>query len=216
MNFDYIKNKKQYLPKGLCILSLFLIGVMIFKVVVFGVGYITLPGRIETAVAAFGQNDKNIEKSVSKRQEAVEKLKQKNMFIPPAPAPNPPVCTGVLGDTAIINGQGYKVGQEVGGAKIVAIGPTEVTILWQEKEMKLPAFGAGKIAPSGPPAPTQKPMPAGPGNTPPPMPARPPGPQGNPFNMTEEQMRQMREKVMKMSPEERQKFIAEQRAKMNR
>ena len=81
MNFDYIKNKKQYLPKGLCILSLFLIGVMIFKVVVFGVGYITLPGRIETAVAAFGQNDKNIEKSVSKRQEAVEKLKQKNMFM---------------------------------------------------------------------------------------------------------------------------------------
>jgi len=220
MNFDYIKNKKQYLPKIMCILALHLIGVMVIKAGVFGVGYITLPSRIEKAVAAFGQNDEAVEKNVSKRQEAVNELKQKNMFVPPAPVPKPPVCTGVLGDTAIINGKGYKVGQEVAGAKIVAIGPTEITIMWMEKEMKLPAFGAGKITPPAPPPagppPMGKAMPAGPANVQPPMPQAPSGPQGNPFNMTEKQMRKMQRKVMKMSPEERQKFIAEQRAKMNR
>ena len=69
------------------------------------------------------------------------------MFAPPAPKPKPPVCTGVLGDTAIINGKAYKIGQDVGGAKIVSIRPMEVMILWQGKEVNLPTFGAGKIAP---------------------------------------------------------------------
>ena len=77
------------------------------------------------------------------------------MFGPPVPKPKPPVCTGVLGDTAIINGKAYKVGQDAGGAKIVSIAPTEVMVLWQDKEIRLPAFGAGKIAPSTP-QPVQK------------------------------------------------------------
>ncbi len=139
------KNRKQLLPKCLCVLAMLLILATVLKVAAFGVGSVVLGDRIEDAVAGFGQNDENIEKSVSKRHEAVKSLKQKNMFGPPAPKPKPPVCTGVLGDTAIVNGKAYKVGQDVGGAKIVSIAPTEVMILWQDKEMSLPAFGAGKI-----------------------------------------------------------------------
>jgi hypothetical protein len=139
------KNRKQLLPKCLCVLAMLLILATVLKVAAFGVGSVVLGDRIENAVAGFGQNDENIEKSVSKRHKAIKSLKQKNMFGPPAPKPRPPVCTGVLGDTAIVNGKAYKVGQDVGGAKIVSIAPTEVMILWQDKEMSLPAFGAGKI-----------------------------------------------------------------------
>jgi hypothetical protein len=142
------KNRKQLFPKCLCVLAMLLILGTFLKVAAFGIGSISLGGRVEKAVTGFGQNDENIEKSVSKRHEAIKSLKQRNMFGPPAPKPKPPVCTGVLGDTAIMNGKAYKVGQDVGGAKVVSIGPMEVMILWQGKEMKLPAFGVGKIAPS--------------------------------------------------------------------
>ena len=142
------KNRKQLLPKCLFVLAMLLILGTFLKVAAFGIGSVSLGGRVEKAVTGFDQNDENIEKSVSKRQETIKNLKQKNMFVPPPPKPKPPVCIGVLGDTAIINGKPYKVGQDVGGAKVVSIGPTEIMILWQGKEMKLPAFGAGKIAPS--------------------------------------------------------------------
>ena len=76
----FMKNKKQYLPKCLRILAVLLIAMTVLKVAAFGVSSITLGGRIEKAVAAFEQKDESVEKSVSKKQEAIAKLKQKNMF----------------------------------------------------------------------------------------------------------------------------------------
>ena len=145
MKFVPAKNSEQLLPGCLRVLAMLLILGTFLKVAAFGVGSVFLGGRVEKAVTGFGQNDENVEKSVAKRNQVVKDLKQKNMFAPPAPKPKPPVCTGVLGDTAIINGKAYKAGQEVDGAKIVSIAPTEVMILWKGKEVKLPAFGAGKI-----------------------------------------------------------------------
>ena len=216
MNFNYIKNKEKYFSKALLLLSLLLIALLVFKVAAFGIGSILLPDKINTAVTASTEKAQGDEEDKTKNNEAVEKLKQKNMFTPPAPKPVPPACSGVLGDEVIINGKGYKVGQEVGGAKIVAITPNEVTILWEEKEMKLPVFGA--VRSNGPPPPSPQ---AGPGKKPErtgPVPQRMgPGRGGGGFeNMSMEKIKAMQEKVMQMSPEEREKFVAEQRAKMNR
>ncbi len=150
MNLDFIKNKKAGISKGLLVISLLLVVAMAVKVLAFGTMSIRMPGRIRSAVEHGKCDDEATKERLAKFTETAGKLKAKNMFAP-APKPKPPGCTGILGDTVIINGKGYKVGEEVGGAKIVAIGPKEVTILWEGKEMKIQPF-AKMPQPPPPPA----------------------------------------------------------------
>ena len=67
------KNRKQLLPRCLCVLAMILILGTILKVAAFGVSSVFLGGRVEDAVSGFGQNDESIEKSDSKRQETIKR-----------------------------------------------------------------------------------------------------------------------------------------------
>jgi len=64
-------------------------------------------------------------------------LKEKGIFCPPKKEPPPPQITGILGDSVLMADKWCKVGEEHAGAKVLKIEPTQVTILWKEKEMKL-------------------------------------------------------------------------------
>lgn len=154
-------------------------------------------------------------------QSVVDGLKNNNLFAPP-PAKQNPVneVIGILGDEALINGQWYKVGAAIGDAKILAIEPTKVKIVWngQEKEFT-PITATGSGGPPGPggrergrggPQPPQKSGPqmvvTG---------ARGSGPPGM-GSLSPEEREAMRERWKNMSPEERDKLRNEMRERSGR
>jgi hypothetical protein len=150
----------------------------------------------------------------------VDGLKQNNLFAPP-PARQNPVneVIGILGDEALINGQWYKVGATIGDAKILAIEPTKVKIVWngQEKEFT-PIAATGSGGPSGPGGPGR-----GRGG---PQPPQRSGPQmvvtggraGGPgmSALSPQEREAMRERWKNISPEEREKLRNEMRERFGR
>jgi hypothetical protein len=171
--------------------------------------------RPAAAKTSAGQQD------AAQMRSVVDGLKKNNLFAPP-PAKQHPVneVIGILGDEVLINGQWYKVGAAIGDAKILAIEPTKVKIVWngQEKEFT-PIAATGSGGPPGPggrergrggPQPPQKSGPqmvvTG---------ARGSGPPGM-GSLSPEEQDALRERWKNMSPEEREKLRDEMRERFGR
>lgn len=225
MKLDYIKNRRGMISKGLFAFSIFLAGALLFKVAAFGYTSYHLPVELRQAGEQNKQSDELVEKCLSDWRESGEKLKKNHMFAPPKPKRPAPTCMGIIGDCALFGDKLYKEGQDVGGGKIVVVGPTDVTILWEGEEKKLVPFSVetkydAKKAPAsakpgqGPPVVIQAASPAPTGR---PGGGQGPGGQmgrgGGMFNMSPEQMRQARERFMNMSPEERERSRSERRGR---
>ena len=96
-----------------------------------------LPRRVQKALEYYKEStEKNKQMQASKTE---RKQEPKSMFAPSKKV-QMPKCSAVLGDEALINDKWYKVGSTAGGAKIVAINPESVKILWEEKEQILVPF----------------------------------------------------------------------------
>ena len=220
---DTIKESQYQVTRGIYIACAIIAVVMVVKVFAFVAAPDNLEEKIQAAEDKYKLDDKAVKEYQKKYVTAVDLLKKKNHLSPKASSPKPPTCTGVIGSKALINGKLYAVGDSVLGAKITDISPTGATIEWEGKPMQLAAF-AKVNAPSSPSSGRDETrhrvedksdkmskkaggMP-GPANQP-----RGPGGRG-PMGMSDEQMqkmRQMRDKYMKMSPDEQQKFRDEQR-----
>lgn len=204
MKFDYIKNNKEFLSKGLLVVSAGLACLLVFKVAAFGYGSWRVESEIEKAIASSKHDEEAVKKSLAKYTDAANELKKKNLFAPPPAKPGPPRCTGILGDMAILNGKGYKVGEDAGGAKVVAIDAKEVTVMWDGKEMKLQPFKKVTFDKSSKPAAKKK-------ETPQPAAAKPKtieAVEQAENNVRERQRRpgRGRARMMNLSSEEREKI----------
>ncbi len=149
-------------------------------------------------------------------QSAVEGLKKNNLFAPPAMKKWPVNdVIGILGNQALINGQWYKAGDSVADAKIVAIEPTKVKVVWNGQEKEFTPIGSS--GGGGPEGPRQGPR------------GRPPTSPGAPMVVTggapsggatagpsPEERDRLRERWKDMSPEERQKYRDEMRERLSR
>ena len=152
-------------------------------------------------------------------QSAVEGLKKNNLFAPPATKQCPVnEVIGILGNQALINGQWYKVGDTVADAKILAIEPTKVKVVWNGQEKEFTPIGS--TGGGGPEGPRQGPR------------GRPPTPPGAPMVVTggapsggatagpspggTRPAQGLRERWKDMSPEERQKYRDEMRERLSR
>jgi hypothetical protein len=133
-----------------------------------------------------GGDANDLKESLTQAKTSAEQLKKKNLFVTPAPKQNPVgEVVGILGDEALINDKWYKVGDSVGDAKIVAIEPTKVKVVWdgQEKEFS-PMVIAGERG----------------------------GAMRGRFNsLSPEERQKMRQQWQSMSPEERQRRREEMR-----
>jgi len=87
--------------------------------------------------------------SPSASKKLADALKQKDLFQPPPPKPQPPQeAQGILGDQALIAGKWYKVGDTVPpGAKVLKIEAAKVTLDWEGKEMVLAPINAASAPP---------------------------------------------------------------------
>lgn len=137
MIIDFIKNKAELIRKILPAVILVLTVLIVVKIATLAVSLIRTPLLIRTAIAQGTISKDKIIEYLDADKEKVESLKKKNMFAIPPPPQAPPVVIGILGKSALINGKWYKVGEEVSGAKILRIEPTQIVIEWQGKEKQL-------------------------------------------------------------------------------
>jgi hypothetical protein len=149
---DHLKNKKELVPTVLLGVSV-LCGILILlKVTGFFVASARAESVVKRAIEQSRTDPNNIEKQLASSAAITDELKKNNLFAPP-PAKQHPVkeVSGIFGDQVFIKNKWYNVGDAVGDAKIVAIGPTSVTIAWDGKEKSfLPIQAKIAEAPSGP------------------------------------------------------------------
>ncbi|MHC4707494.1 MAG: hypothetical protein ACYS8I_10465 [Planctomycetota bacterium] len=136
MRFESLKEKQ-----GVASISLLcasgVLGILI--AVRLGSFYMTsarMERLVEEAVAQSKPDPNSAKDYIAKFKEAADELKKKNMFSPPPPKPGWPVSRveGILGDTAFINGGWRKVGDNIGGAKVLEIWPTYVKLEWEGQQ----------------------------------------------------------------------------------
>ncbi len=221
MNMDRIKNNMHYVVGALFVVSAVLVGLTVDRVSAYVISSNQIIQAVSDAKTENGHDEETIKKFLAEGREAADKLKKKNMFVPPPPKPNPPVCFGIIGGSAIINGKQYKAGDKVAGAEIISVGAKEVTIKWEDKEMKLVPFARDNKTPQGsrsaPKAksdqgkkkgqPSQK--------TPTTVVSQGPGQGvragGGFFNMSSEERQRLMQQYRSMSPEQQRSFRDGQR-----
>jgi len=151
----------------------------------------------------------------------VDGLKKNNLFAPPAAKQHPVgEVIGILGNEALINGQWYKVGAAIGDARILAIEPTKVKIVWNGQETEFtPIMAAGS---GGPPRPG-RPESGRSGRQPPQKSGaqmvvtggRGSRPAGSP-SLSDDEREALRERWKTMSPEERERLRDTMRERSSR
>lgn len=138
MKLDYLKDlreKKELVSVVLLGVSAFLAVLILVKVTGFFTASAKAENIVKTAIAQNNADAGDMDKYFAKYKVLADELKKNNLFAPPAPKQHPvKEVLGILGNEVLIKDKWYKVGDTVGDAKIVAIGPTQATIEWEGKE----------------------------------------------------------------------------------
>ena len=149
---DLLKNRKELVPTVLLGFSV-LCGILILvKVTGFFVASARAESVVKRAIEQSETDPNNIKKQLASSAAISDELKKNNLFAQ-APAKQHPVkeVSGIFGDQVLIQNKWYNAGDTVKDAKIVAIGPTSVTIAWNGKEKSfLPIQAKIVEAKSGP------------------------------------------------------------------
>lgn len=132
---DLLKNKDELVPTVLLLFSV-LCGILILvKVTGFFVASARAKSVVERAIEQSVNDPKNVEKQLASSAAITGELKKNNLFAPPVAKQHPvQEVSGIFGDQVLIQDKWYSVGDSVKDAKIVAIGATSVTIMWEGKE----------------------------------------------------------------------------------
>lgn len=169
------------------------------------------PHLIQTSAQRYEQMQQEVDKAAPSLADRIKPLQEKNLFAPRPPKPTVPQATQILGDAAFFTDKWVKVGEEIKGAKVIAVDSASVTLLWEGKEVKQYPFkikseGGGPAAPQGGRMGRSGPNGGG-------RPAMRPSPEGfgdfggrPPWAMSSEERSQMRQRFEQMSPQEREAF----------
>jgi hypothetical protein len=136
MKLDNLKEKHGLISTSLLCASGVLGILVLVKLGSFFTTSAKMEKLVEEAIAQSKPDPNEAKDYIAKFKEAANELKKNNMFSPPPPKPGWPVnrVEGILGDTAFINGGWRKVGDEIGGAKVLEITPTYVKVVWEGQE----------------------------------------------------------------------------------
>ncbi len=173
------------------------------------------------AMAMAGQMDpsgtsaNDLKTALAQTKASANEIKKKNLFVPGADRQFPvKEVIGILGREALIGDKWYRAGDSVGEARILAIEPTKVRIVWngQEKEFwPIGATGGSEGRSDRGAFAGKKPGSGAPGNVGVTGSRRGPGPQG--AGLSEQEKEQRRQRWANMSPEERQRLRDETQQK---
>ncbi|MCP4710124.1 MAG: hypothetical protein GY869_15995 [Planctomycetes bacterium] len=88
----------------------------------------------DEVLAKIMPDDEKTQETLQEYKKSARDIAENNMFIPKSDESNPPGdCTAIFGDEARIGNRWYRAGDLVGDARIESIGPTVVTLLFEEK-----------------------------------------------------------------------------------
>ena len=152
MKLDYLKEKKELVSVVLLGASAFFAVLTLVKVTGFFAASARAESLVKTAIAQNETDANDMDKYFAKYKMLADALKKNNLFVPSAQKQHPvKEVLGIFGNEVLIKDKWYEVGATVGEAKIVAIGPTEVTIEWDGKEKTFaPIDAKGSSQPGGP------------------------------------------------------------------
>ncbi len=219
MKLDYLKEKKELVSVVLLGASAFFAVLILVKVTGFFAASAKAESLVKKAIAQNETDANDMDKYFAKYKVLADALKKNNLFAPPPPKEHPiKEVPGIFGDEVIIGDKLYKLGDKVGDAKIVAIGPTQVTIEWDgNKKTFAPIDSKGPSQPGRPSGSRATASSGGPGVGSAQMVAvgSAGGPMGGRGGM-EGVMAGMRERFQNMPEAERNRFMAERRERMER
>jgi len=135
MKLDYLKNKKELVPTVLLGISV-LCGILIMvKVTGLFIASAKAENLVERAIEHSKPDPNNVKNQLASSEKIAADLKKNNLFAPPEAKKHPvEAVLGIFGDQVLIKDKWYNIGDTIEEAKIVAIGPTSVTIAWDGKE----------------------------------------------------------------------------------
>jgi hypothetical protein len=125
-----VENKRRLLPVVLLVVAVFSGAGALAKVTGHFMALSKAEDIVKQAIAQSKSDPNAVEIQVAKAKPLADELKKNNLFSPPPPKANPVKDVQIFGNEAWINGKWYKAGDMVADAKVVAIGPTSVTIEW--------------------------------------------------------------------------------------
>jgi hypothetical protein len=156
MKIDYIKdrltNRQELVPKVLLGVAA-LCGILILiKITGFFMASARAENVVQRAIKQSGADPNNLEKHLASSTAITNELKENNLFAPSLAKQHPvSEVSGIFGDQVLIKDKWYNVGDKIADAKIVAIGPTSVTVAWEGREKTfLPIQAKIAEAPGGP------------------------------------------------------------------
>jgi len=204
MNLEFVKHKTESITRILLAVAVLLGALTFLKIGSFVSSSKATMLAPQPEAGTMGAND--LKKLLAETRASAEEIKKKNLFVP-LRAKQFPVSEvkGILGHEVLIGERWYRVGEQVGEARVVAVEPTKVRLVWegQEREFSPIVASAETVArPGRPGMPAAKP---GPGTgVKPVVIGAPPGPAGKKFaaNVSEKPRHQMRD----LSPDERQRL----------
>jgi hypothetical protein len=163
IKLEFHRDKAKPLAKVLCAVAVLLGALILLKVAGFFAS--TSQARVLASQAdAAGAGTEDLKKWLAQTKAAAEELKKKNLFVQSTPKQFPVSdVLGIMGQEVLINGKWYKVGDSVAEARITAIEPTKVKIVWngQEKEFSPITSGGAGGQPNQPGARGGRPGPGG-------------------------------------------------------
>jgi hypothetical protein len=152
MKLDCLKEKKELVSVVLLGASVFFAVLILVKVTGFFAASAKAESLVKTAIEQNNTDPNDMDKYFAKYKVLADALKKNNLFVPPAEKQHPvQEVLGILGNEVLIKDKWYEVGDTVGEAKIVAIGPTQATIEWDGKEKTFaPIDASDPSQPGGP------------------------------------------------------------------
>jgi len=135
MNLDYLKNKKELVPTILLGIAVLCGIIIMVKVTGLFIASARAESLVKRAIEQSKPDPNNMKDQLANSEMIAADLKKNNLFAPPEAKKHPiEAVLGIFGDQVLIKDKWYNVGETIGEAKIVAIGPTSVTIAWDGRE----------------------------------------------------------------------------------
>lgn len=139
-----LRTNKRLVRRVLVCISAVLLVFTAARVLGSSADSVRIDRRIEKVLSQDNNADELFQENIKKNKELAEKLKKKNVFVESKQLKDP-VCTGILGGSAIIDDQWRKAGDKFDGYEVVSVGSLEVTLVKDGKEKILKPFGDGVI-----------------------------------------------------------------------
>ncbi len=136
MNLPNTKDQKKVFSLVFIVFAVLLAGLTSAELFSFA-GLSSTDSEISPEVLAqLTPDDEKVQEYLSQYQAKAEDLIGKNSFVPPPSGPEAPGdCTAIFGDEARIGDRWVSVGDRIGEAKVIEIGPTRVTLMLEDRRI---------------------------------------------------------------------------------